>query len=721
MYTSQFAESANQWVSEMRLAGGIVELLAAYLKIMTSCFSKRKDEAQKLIRDAENDRPLSAYAQQQLDGAVREAAHMQVQRTNSEGKATVKNLQTGVAVTVELGERYCSDQRWTRFELPCAHMVAVHLSQPVNSSPSPNVLVGKVWTADTLLQTYSGAHINVSLTCDLNTDDLLPPKAEDRKKAGRPRKRQRIPSRGEKTPTACGNCGNQGHNARTCTLPKLNKYTEQKREQAKQKGKQKTSNNEGQEKSKDHNTDHDEEKEKNSEGTGSKSHPIQPDKLLEDVSDACLACKKTVAYNDAYSDCKKCCRWIHLECVPHGANVDRFVCVQCTVAVPTGTEVNPCPICSLETIDKCVGCDECDKFTHLVCANMDDRVNLDHISFICRLCVQNSKTGPKTPVVPCVNAGNSCYLNCTISSVESLPLTVIHEMAEDSDLFNEAAAAIVEGKRTVSRQIVSKILNNPAYMAQFESGREHEVGEAFQYLIQKTKGVEALKKEIVFTFKDTRTCSNCGQASVHSRLSSFGYTVELYMPSMGLDDGTVSLQELIWLNKSQDIRRIACHNRANGCRGTVHKQTNVRTIEKLPNYLVMSLRREVFDRSTNQSRKNMLGLHDIFARPVVLEEGSTMRYRPCAVSYHRGERVSTGHWWAHVQHPTSGRWWNVDDGASKQLDAQVPTMPGGKTTVAFMILRGTSEHVGSGASRLPYQPSTERQQQLLDRWATDDE
>ncbi|KAK0570847.1 hypothetical protein LWI29_007390 [Acer saccharum] len=120
---------------------------------------------------------------------------------------------------VDLEQRSCSCREWDLDELPCIHAMAVATlkGKPINS------LCSDFFTTGWLKQAYAMVVNPVpnpeewDIADDVRNRVVLPWKKK--RLTGRPKK-NRMPSVGEKRKQqSCGNCGQKGHNQKSCTNP----------------------------------------------------------------------------------------------------------------------------------------------------------------------------------------------------------------------------------------------------------------------------------------------------------------------------------------------------------------------------------------------------------------------------------------------------------------------------------------------------------------------
>ncbi|KAL6544076.1 hypothetical protein OROGR_010573 [Orobanche gracilis] len=126
---------------------------------------------------------------------------------------------------VNLIERTCTCMKWQMTGIPCSHSVAAIFDE----RGKPQDYVDQIFSKGTFLKTYYW-HIHPVPDKEdwpeCNYDDILPPNVKIA--PGRPKKK-RIREEGEPSNTykisrkgtkiKCGNCKNEGHNAKTCKMP----------------------------------------------------------------------------------------------------------------------------------------------------------------------------------------------------------------------------------------------------------------------------------------------------------------------------------------------------------------------------------------------------------------------------------------------------------------------------------------------------------------------
>ena len=125
----------------------------------------------------------------------------------------------GSQMVVDIHSRSCSCRIWQVEDFPCCHAIAALWSIKL----SPRRYVSHFYTKDAYVATYAANVYPSGLNFFSDNRfvgqtplSILPP--DVRRRAGRPKK-QRISSSGEhvKRRGHCGNCGQFGHNKRSCT------------------------------------------------------------------------------------------------------------------------------------------------------------------------------------------------------------------------------------------------------------------------------------------------------------------------------------------------------------------------------------------------------------------------------------------------------------------------------------------------------------------------
>ena len=121
---------------------------------------------------------------------------------------------------VTLNEGHCTCRKWQLSGLPCGHVIAVSISLGMGTCFP--------WAKDsfkktTLRDTYQELVYPLKATSSWETPEdmqkVLPPSMEKRN-SGRPKNRDRFPSRGEsRKRTPCSTCGNMGHKSMSCKGP----------------------------------------------------------------------------------------------------------------------------------------------------------------------------------------------------------------------------------------------------------------------------------------------------------------------------------------------------------------------------------------------------------------------------------------------------------------------------------------------------------------------
>ena len=118
---------------------------------------------------------------------------------------------------VDLEQGQCTCRQWQLSGLPCGHVCAVGRFAGLTSVKK----LAKAWFYNTTLKgTYKDIIYPLKDVTEWDTpDDIEPvsPPLATKRPAGRPKKRNRIPSQGEvPTRNSCGRCGGAGHNRLTC-------------------------------------------------------------------------------------------------------------------------------------------------------------------------------------------------------------------------------------------------------------------------------------------------------------------------------------------------------------------------------------------------------------------------------------------------------------------------------------------------------------------------
>ena len=121
---------------------------------------------------------------------------------------------------VDLAQGECTCRQWQLSGLPCGHVCAVGRFAGLTSVKK----LAKAWFYNT---TIKGTYAEVIYPLkDITMWDMpdqlqtVSPPVVGKRQAGRPKKKDRIPSQGEvPTRKTCGRCGAAGHNRTTCNTP----------------------------------------------------------------------------------------------------------------------------------------------------------------------------------------------------------------------------------------------------------------------------------------------------------------------------------------------------------------------------------------------------------------------------------------------------------------------------------------------------------------------
>lgn len=197
--TSNAAESMNAALCSIRELPPLSICLEIYKHTMTLMAKRRLTSFES----------FSEFAKKTLGECCQRGRRYNVSlASDTMGLVAVNNRE----YRVNLETSTCSCLQYQDLLIPCDHACAVCLS--VNKSPQE--LIGNVYSADNYAAFY--APILQPITRDevlgLGRKEIFPPVV--RRQRGRPKK-QRIPSQGENVgSTRCSNCGNSGHNRRSC-------------------------------------------------------------------------------------------------------------------------------------------------------------------------------------------------------------------------------------------------------------------------------------------------------------------------------------------------------------------------------------------------------------------------------------------------------------------------------------------------------------------------
>ncbi|KAI8554265.1 hypothetical protein RHMOL_Rhmol05G0084700 [Rhododendron molle] len=152
-----------------------------------------------------------------------------------ENARTLNVIYSGVALfevtsvdktfVVDIREHTCTRRRWDLFGIPCSHGCAAIIAHKAQ----PEDYVNEAYTTDTFVRTYNHRIKPIpdkSLWPQTECDPIMPPPS--RVPIGRPKKDRRkgedepnnlFKTRKHSTTTMCRQCGQFGHNVRTCKTP----------------------------------------------------------------------------------------------------------------------------------------------------------------------------------------------------------------------------------------------------------------------------------------------------------------------------------------------------------------------------------------------------------------------------------------------------------------------------------------------------------------------
>ena len=159
---------------------------------------------------------LTMWADGELHSRYNMSATYLVEAINSK-KCNVNYV--GISAQVNLDTCSCTCRQFDLNHIPCAHVITACRFYNISCYP----LCSKYFTTKTLLSSYSECiyptrnEIDWVVPNHIHDKVVLPPKP--RRPTGRPRK-VRIPSGGEgKRTSRCSQCGQYGHNRKTCKRP----------------------------------------------------------------------------------------------------------------------------------------------------------------------------------------------------------------------------------------------------------------------------------------------------------------------------------------------------------------------------------------------------------------------------------------------------------------------------------------------------------------------
>lgn len=161
------------------------------------------------------DDDLSEWATAKVNARMEKSANWKVIGIDQDRVFEVRDTKKRHIVDLEQGE--CTCRQWQLSGLPCGHVCAVGRFAGLTSVKK----LARPWFYNSTLKgTYKDLIYplkDVTLWDKPADIQVVSPPLSTKRAAGRPKKRNRIPSQGE-VPTrfSCGRCGGPGHNRLTC-------------------------------------------------------------------------------------------------------------------------------------------------------------------------------------------------------------------------------------------------------------------------------------------------------------------------------------------------------------------------------------------------------------------------------------------------------------------------------------------------------------------------
>lgn len=167
--------------------------------------------------DAQDD-DLSEWATRKVNQRMEKSANWKVLGIEMDKIYEVRDTKRRHVVDLEQGE--CTCRQWQLSGLPCGHVCAVARFAGLTSVK----ILAKPWFYNkTLKGTYAEIIYPLKdITMWETPGDIqqVAPPVITKRRAGRPKKNERIPSQGEvPTRNHCGRCGRPGHNRQSCNVP----------------------------------------------------------------------------------------------------------------------------------------------------------------------------------------------------------------------------------------------------------------------------------------------------------------------------------------------------------------------------------------------------------------------------------------------------------------------------------------------------------------------